>query len=184
VKAFLNIFYYIVAGGALTLGLLLVLLQTSVIPGFQVLIVQSGSMEPAIHTGSVVVLQAKAKYEEGQVVTFGAVATKVPTTHRIVGSKIEAGELVFVTKGDANDEVDVELLKPENIRGLVLFSIPVLGYLLDFAKQPMGFALLIGLPAALIIFEEVGKIVEAVKRERRKEEELALDGNPFEPPKT
>jgi signal peptidase len=171
VKAFFTILYYVVALGALGLGLLLVLLQSSLIPGFEVRIVQSGSMEPAISTGSVVVVQAQDTYVVDQVVTFGGVERgSIPTTHRIIGTELIAGELVFITKGDANPEADVDPVVATDIRGRVLLAIPALGYLLDFARQPLGFALLIGLPALLIVVEEAGKIWTAVQAERRRKE--------------
>lgn len=177
-KYIFNIFYYVIATGALSLGLFLVLMQTSIIPGFEVRIVQSGSMEPAISTGSVVVIQKKDTYLEGQVVTFGGqTANSIPTTHRIMSTEVQNGELVYLTKGDANDAVDIESVAVDEIRGLVLFTIPALGFLLDFARQPVGFALLIGLPAALIIFEEVGKIVAAIRQERSKKEDGEVDDN-------
>lgn len=175
-KIFFNTFYYLVACGALLLGLLLVLLQSSIVPGYEVRIVQSGSMEPTISTGSVVVIQKRDNYLEDQVVTFGEqTKNSIPTTHRIVSTEVQNGELVYLTKGDVNEEVDVDPVRKENIRGVVLFTIPALGFLLDFARQPAGFALLIGLPAALIIFEEVSKIVAAVRQERRKKEEGESD---------
>lgn len=171
-KLIFNIFYYIVALGALSLGLLLVLLQSSVVPGYEVRIVQSGSMEPAITTGSVVVIQKKDAYVEGQVVTFGAeTSNSIPTTHRIVGTEVQNGELVYLTQGDANEEVDAQAITKDDVRGVVLFTIPALGFLLDFARQPLGFALLIGVPALVIIFEEVSKIVAAVRVEKAKKEE-------------
>ncbi len=175
-KIFFNTFYYLVAFGALSLGLLLVLLQSSIVPGYEVRIVQSGSMEPAISTGNVVVIQKKDSYLVGQVVTFGEQTQNgIPTTHRIISTEVQNGELVYLTKGDANEEVDVDPVSEGDIRGAVWFTIPALGFLLDFARQPAGFALLIGLPAALIIFEEISKIVAAVKQERRKKEEGESD---------
>ncbi len=175
-KIFFNTFYYLVAFGALSLGLLLVLLQSSIVPGYEVRIVQSGSMEPAISTGSVVVIQKKDSYLVGQVVTFGEqTQNSIPTTHRIISTEVQDGKLVYLTKGDANEEVDVDQVALSDIRGVVLFTIPALGFLLDFARQPAGFALLIGLPAALIIFEEISKIVAAVREEKRKKEKGEAD---------
>lgn len=171
-KTVFSILYYVVALGALALGLLLVLLQSSLIPGYEVRIVQSGSMEPAISTGSVVVVKQETSYSEGQVITFGGQERgSLPTTHRIIGTEIVAGDLVFVTKGDANAEADIDPVAADTVRGRVLLAIPTLGYLLDFARQPLGFALLIGLPALLIVTEEAGKIWTAVQQERGRKEE-------------
>jgi hypothetical protein len=53
---------------------------------------------------------------------------------------------------------------PRNILGKVLFSIPYFGYIVDFARKPVGFALIIGIPALLIIGDELRKIFVETKR--------------------
>ena len=46
-------------------------------------IVESGSMEPAITTGSLVLILPKETYDIGDVITFKSATADVPTTHRI-----------------------------------------------------------------------------------------------------
>lgn len=161
----MKIGYYALAFAVVMLGVLLLLVQTSLIPSADVKIVQSGSMEPAISTGSLVLVQVQERYQTDEVITFTTRGTSnVPTTHRIVRDALQAGELVYYTKGDANADVDPEPVRLENVIGKVVFSVPYLGYLLDFARQPLGFALLIGVPAALIVFEEVSSIWGEVRK--------------------
>ena len=168
-KALFTIFYYTLALGALALGALLVLMQTDYLPGYDVRIVQSGSMEPVISTGSVVVIRAEERYAVGDIITFtGSSRDGLPTTHRIIADTVQNGELAYTTKGDANETADIEPVRLSSILGTVLVSIPYLGYVLDFARQPLGFALLIGIPAALIFIEEGSNIYKAL-RGRRKE---------------
>jgi len=163
-----KIAYYALIGVAIALGALLLLVQTPVISGFEVKIVQSGSMEPAIATGALVLVQAQDRYEVEEVITFTTGGEgDIPTTHRIIEDRLQAGELVYVTKGDANNDADPEPVAPGDIIGRVILAIPFLGYLLDFARQPLGFFLLIGIPALLIFFEEVSNIVTEVKRTRQ-----------------
>lgn len=175
--ALLKIGYYSLALLALLLGVLLLLVQTSILPNFAVKIVQSGSMEPAISTGSLVVIKAEERYHTGEVITFTAERTSdIPTTHRIVRDTLEEGQLVYHTQGDANNAVDPQPVLPENVLGKVILSVPFLGYLLDFARQPLGFVLLIGVPAGLILFEEISNIVSEVRQKpaskREDEEEI------------
>ena len=162
-----TIFYYTLATLALGFGTMLVLMQTDILPGYDVRIVQSGSMEPAISTGSVVVIQARERYQVGDVVTFGGndARSQLPTTHRIIEDRLQDGELIFITQGDANESPDIDPTRPDDIRGAVILDIPYLGFVLDFARQPLGFALLIGLPAAFIVFEE-GSTIYRVLRSR------------------
>src|SRR3989344_8480556 len=63
---------------------------------YQIKIVQSGSMEPDIKTGSVVIIKPSSNYAVGDVVTFGKdTKTDIPTTHRIVSSRAQDGVIMF-----------------------------------------------------------------------------------------
>jgi len=168
---FSKILYYSLVTGAFALVLLLVLVQTSLIPGYQARIVQSGSMEPAISTGALVVMHEQDRYEVDDIITFTTSGSDIPTTHRIMEDGLQQGELVYYTKGDANNDGDPEPVTLGQILGRVLFSIPYLGYLLDFARQPLGFALLIGIPALLIAVEEVGSIIKEFRKRKPEESE-------------
>lgn len=171
-RALLTIGYYALIITAVTLGAFLVALQFDLLPGYELRIVQSGSMEPALPVGSVVLIQPAERYVEGDIVTFGDDQNgSLPTTHRIIGDSLIGGELAYITKGDANEESDVEPVLQDDIRGKVRFDIPYLGFLLDFARQPLGFALLIGIPALMIIVEEVTNLYQAIRGNRRKEDE-------------
>lgn len=129
-------------------------------------IVQSGSMEPNIMTGSLVMVQPRDEYRVGDVITFNSRSAKVPTTHRIVDSYVEDGRTMFITKGDANEEADAEPVARGEVKGLVQFAVPRLGYILEFTRQPIGFGLLIVLPAFLIILSEIEKIWIELRRKR------------------
>jgi signal peptidase len=123
--------------------------------GLEIKIVQSGSMEPSISTGSLVIIYPQDAYHIGDVVTFGEDSGgAVPTTHRIIDKNEENGQTVFTTKGDANEGPDPEQVPRSDIIGGVMVSVPTLGYILDFARTPLGFALLVGLPAAHVVIEE------------------------------
>lgn len=130
-------------------------------------IVESGSMEPTIMTGSLVLIVPATAYQIGEVVTFSSLSADVPTTHRIIDAYEEAGESFFVTKGDANEEADTEALRPQDIIGHVALAVPYAGFILDFARQPIGFSLLILLPAFMIILSEVEKIWLEIRNRRK-----------------
>jgi signal peptidase I len=129
-------------------------------------IVKSGSMEPEIKTGGIVLVREAASYGVGDVVTFTSESSDIPTTHRIIGTEMSGGELLFVSKGDANEERDTNLVPASEIIGKVLFTMPYAGFVFDFARQPIGFALLIGLPALLIILDEIEKIWREIRRKK------------------
>lgn len=140
------------------------------IPGkLEIKIVQSGSMEPAIKTGSLAVIKPMSLYKVGDIVTFGKDTKKdIPTTHRIIADRVENGTMIYSTKGDANEDKDTKEIKQNEIIGKTIFSVPYAGYIIDFAKQPLGFVIFIGLPALYIVYDEVVKIVKEVKKMRTK----------------
>ncbi len=139
----------------------------------------SGSMEPTIHVGSVVVIKPVKEYKVGDVITFKKPGQKTPTTHRIVKKELKDGSVQFVVKGDANKDADPEPVKKEEIIGKVLFSIPYLGYVGAWARTKVGLVVLVWVPAALIIFEEIMKIKEEVvkMREKKKAQEKNFGSN-------
>lgn len=130
-------------------------------------IVESGSMEPAIKTGSLVVIIPTTNYGVGDVITFTSISASIPTTHRIVSVTEENGGKVFMTKGDANEEADTDVVSESKVIGKVQVSVPYAGFILDFARQPLGFAFLIVLPALLIIFGEIEKIWREIRKNRK-----------------
>ncbi len=140
--------------------------------GFKSLVVLSGSMEPSIKTGSVVVTKPAESYSVGDVVTINKKLGEVDhVTHRIVEKE---GRRV-VTKGDANDSPDNWQLTTGDIQGRVLFSVPYLGYAVNFAKSQRGFFLLVILPAILIILNEVWEIKKELEKNYQKRLEDALE---------
>ncbi len=129
-------------------------------------------MQPAIKTGSVVVVKPQQDYKIGDIITFGAYSkTKTPVTHRIYDIKVEGGNPVYTTKGDANNAPDAAPVQKNTIIGSVLFSVPYVGYAVDYAKKPIGFALIIIIPALLIIADEVKKIYFEIQKP--KEEKIS-----------
>src|SRR3989338_11296725 len=149
--------------------ILLLLIALFPIKGnYQIKIVKSGSMEPSIKTGSFVVVKPSGSYAVGDIVTFGKdTKTDIPTTHRIVSSRAQEGVILFTTKGDANEDNDTNEIKQNDVHGKVLFDVPFFGYIIDLARKPIGFAVLIILPAAIVIFDEGMKIFREISRLRR-----------------
>jgi len=146
--------------------------------GMNVKIVMSGSMEPAIKTGSIVLMRpAVHPVGVGDVITFGKDTRKdIPTTHRVLEFRSQEGQYVYKTKGDANTDADTNEVSQNLVIGKVIFSIPYLGYILDMAKKPIGFALLIVLPALLIIGDEIHTIWTEIQKRRRDKHLLSGGG--------
>lgn len=146
--------------------------------GWHVTVVGGGSMEPAIATGSVVVVQPvdTQSIAAGDVVLYAPPSAPGTTTiHRVVEVVVENGALQFRTQGDANDAPDPSLVPAQNVKGQVRLSVPYAGYVVYFIRTPLGLGLLIGMPAALIIGIELRNIFRSIGDLRRKRENVMLD---------
>ena len=164
-KKLFNTIYYIVLTAIVCIALLLIISTLPINGNIKFLTVLSGSMEPTIHTGSVVIVRPESQYNIGDIVTFGKETSKdVPTTHRIVSDRAEEGVMIFATKGDANDSPDTTETSQSDIHGRVLFSVPFAGYVFEFVRKPIGFVVVIILPVLFVVFSEIMKIVREVKK--------------------
>lgn len=138
----------------------IILISYLPIPGnYSILTVQSGSMEPSISMGSIVIIKPTKEYKINEIITIKDPADKtISVTHRIVDIINTDNTISFVTKGDANESIDSETRKFENILGKVIIHMPYLGYIISFIKSGPGLLLTIVVPSVFIIFSEINKI--------------------------
>ncbi|MGN0701733.1 MAG: signal peptidase I [Lentihominibacter sp.] len=109
-------------------------------------IVVSGSMEPVIHTGSMVFIDtAERNIGERDIIAFDAGGTTV--THRVVGIREDG----FVTKGDANESSDPGIVGKSKVEGKVVMWIPNIGYAAAALRAPAGIILLISSGIVLLL---------------------------------
>lgn len=156
---FIQSIYTLLVVAVLALALLFVGTKVDIL-GYEVKIVKSGSMEPAIMTGGIVVVTPSTLYEVGDVVTYGRNAPgQIPVTHRIIEKNGQGRNTTYITKGDANEDADPNVVTQRYVLGKVVFTIPYLGYVIEFARTPLGFLFLIGVPALLIILDEFANIM-------------------------
>ncbi len=150
----------------------LLIASTLPIPGnYQVRIVETGSMEPTILTGSIVVIKPVESYRIGDIITYKDKSrSNKPVTHRIHDMTLQDGNPEYITKGDANEDVDTNRLAQADIIGKVLFHIPYLGKVLAAVKTPVGFMLVIVVPGIIIIYDELKKVIEEIKKIMRKKQ--------------
>ncbi|MGM0682685.1 MAG: signal peptidase I [Halobacteriota archaeon] len=120
-------------------------------------VVLTASMTPAIAPGDVVIVDERdpAAIAEGDVITFVRGDSEVPVTHRVVGVTTTGGGVAFETRGDANGAPDAALVPGANVLGVVAVTIPYLGYAIQFADSPVGFALLVVVPFGLLVASEL-----------------------------
>ncbi len=175
-KMFKTIYYFVLV--VIAVVVIVLVLSIFSIGGIKTLVVLSGSMEPAIKTGSVILTKPASEYEVGDVITFGEnTKTKTPTTHRINEIREIDGQKAYVTKGDANNAPDQKTVTDREIIGKLVASVPYLGYGVAAAQKPVGFLLIVIVPAVIIIYEEAQKIKKEImlkidyRRRMKKREE-------------
>src|ERR1035437_10814100 len=99
-KKIFKTIYYVVLSAIIFIALLLIISVFPISGNIKILTVLSGSMEPAIHTGSVVIIKPESSYKVGDIITFGQnTKTDIPTTHLIAEMKAVEGSIVYKTKG-------------------------------------------------------------------------------------
>jgi len=144
-------------------------------------VVLSGSMndepEPIIKPGDVVIVDGvtPANVEEQDIITFTA-GGEEPVTHRVVNVTQQDGQVAFRTKGDANEDADPQLVGPDQVIGEVMFVIPLIGHVVNFANTTQGFVLLVLLPIGLLVLSEAWNLV--MSREESSEDEFEEPAEP------
>lgn len=113
-------------------------------------VILSGSMEPTVSAGDVVIVDASAAIEVGDVITFDDGNT-VSTTHRVVA--IEDGQ--YVTQGDANQNPDAQRVAPGDVLGRVVLMIPFIGHVILWVNTPTGYVSLVVAPLVVLVASEL-----------------------------
>lgn len=163
-----RVVFYLFFGIIILVAALLIFSKLPLPGNYKVMAVLSGSMEPKIKTGSVVIVKPVGNYKIGDVISYYDPSNRERVvTHRIFKiDKTEEGNF-YQTKGDANDAPDWQVFSEDLIIGKVFFSIPYLGYALNGIRHPIIFTLLIIVPSTIIIYEEIKKIKEELKKKKR-----------------
>lgn len=156
---------------SLALVLLVVLfavfLMGSRLVGLQVFHVVSPSMEPTYSEGDLIYVKTvdPDSVKVGDPITFVLNEDLVVATHRVVA--IDSENRQFTTKGDANKTEDAEPVHFNNLIGVPVFSIPLLGYVSAYIQSPPGMYVAIALGVTLlgIVF-----LPDLLAKKNRKEE--------------
>ena len=135
--------------------------------GWRVDTVFSGSMEPQLKVGGLVVTRPVAAEDitVGDTITFYSPLSEQLTSHRVIAVE-EGPPFYFRTEGNGNEDTDPFIVPSENVVGKVCFHIPYLGYVTQFVKTPLGLLLTLCLPGLIIIGMEIRNIWRVLTEER------------------
>lgn len=139
-------------GAVVVLTVLAVSVGPRILP-YQTYFVRSGSMEPTISTGAMVVLTKTdaEKLGPGDIITFNKPDDEsVKVTHRIVEIETTDQGRVFVTKGDANGDVDSWRVPASGTGWKYAFNIPIIGFVFGYLGTPQARIALLVIPALVL----------------------------------
>lgn len=134
--------------------------------GTAFLIVETGSMEPAINASEFIVIKEQNEYMINDIVTFYDENGFI-ITHRI----IELRDNMMLTKGDNNNLYDSKL-PITNIEGKVIFHSKILGIFMLYFLKPLVF-----LQIMFFIISSVFDCFRKTKEEGKENENKKLENN-------
>jgi signal peptidase len=183
------------AGNALAIVLtavaLISLLGVSALPnvlGYKTYVVLSGSMEPAIHTGSVLVALpvAPETLRVNDVIVYNRSDVSESITHRIIQVNSDVpGKPTFVTRGDANPAPDAWTVQYNgSTAGKIVFAVPYMGYAYSAVASPQGRAIFLVIPVLVLSLMWLAQIWRRDRKVERVDREVppALAPSPAAPP--
>ncbi|MCG3088286.1 signal peptidase I SipW [Sporosarcina cyprini] len=153
--------------------------------GYQFKTVLSGSMEPGIQTGSIIVVKAaedKNAFKTGDVITFQE-EEGILITHRITDIVKSGDSVLYRTKGDNNNGEDMNPVLSDNVVAEYTgHTVPYVGYFINFAQSKNG-AFLLLIPGFLLLIYSaftIWKVLSAIELSPKKQADLAGEegGNP------
>jgi signal peptidase I len=122
--------------------------------------VLSGSMEPNISVGGLVVIKPiNAQHVNvGDVISFKLPGIDTPICHRVIDKQDTVNGLMFRTKGDANEEADQDLVPAASVKGKEVFYLPYIGRLASLSQLGRERVYLLGrgVPVAVLLVLPLG----------------------------
>lgn len=125
------------------------------IANISILVVLTGSMEPEIFPGEMIIIKENDNYKVNDIVTYKD--ENIYVTHRIV-EYIDDEHII--TKGDNNNIVDKDIFK-EQIEGKVIYHSKIFGFFILFLLKPITIIYIISFTILFIInFCKKGENIE------------------------
>lgn len=138
--------------------------------GYSSYIVVSGSMEPSIKVGDLVVIKQanESELDENDIITFSDESGNI-VTHRIISINYDKnGKKQYQTKGDNNNSADIGLVTIENVKGKYCFKINSMGKVINTIFSPVGI-LIIALIIVLAILDSNRRNNRRIARHKLRE---------------
>lgn len=149
--------------------------QQPMIFGYGYATVETGSMEPNIPVGSLIVIKDTDDYQKGDVITYTDYRN-LSITHRVMSNE----DGVIVAKGDANTIADPEFTE-DAVIGEVILSVPKVGSFLRKISSPVIIAILVVMLVMCIFWDSISGLFKNRKTKRSIEEDKVIDADIVDP---
>ena len=136
--------------------------------GYEIFNVVSGSMEPTIPVGSIIYVKEidPVEIESGDIIAFQSGDSVI--MHRVTQNKVVEG--TFTTKGDANNGEDMNDVSYDNLIGIVVKHVPILGQLLILFGSTFGRVCMVCFAACGAVLNILGgRFRDAIEYERKED---------------
>ncbi|WP_245680498.1 signal peptidase I SipW [Bacillus marinisedimentorum] len=134
--------------------------------GYQLKTVLSGSMDPTFKTGSLIltkIIDDPKTIKKNDIITFKQDENTV-VTHRVIEVLEDGNSMMFRTQGDNNENADMNPVLAANVVAEYTgYTVPYVGYFLNYAASPIGTALLLIIPGLVLLGYAVILIRQAIK---------------------
>ena len=148
-----------------------IFLMGSRVVGYRVFNIVSGSMEPEYSVGDLIYVKEvdPTTIVPGDVITFVLNEDLAVATHRVVA--VDSVNRQFTTKGDANEDNDASSVHFNNLIGIPVFSIPLLGYVSSYIQSPPGMYVAIAFGVVLLAAVFLPDLIVSASNKKETQEE-------------
>lgn len=143
--------------------------ETANLFGYKVFNIISGSMEPNLNIGDIVIIKEikTENIEKGDIITFRQEESAI--THRVVDIVKENENTYYQTKGDNNNANDDVLVSNKDIEGIYVFRIPKLGIIISNIRNTTSIIIIVLVLYLIYKIMQIKDDRKIARHEKRKE---------------
>lgn len=112
-----------------------------------VAVVESNSMYPTLKVGDIIIVKGvqPSQIKVGDIIVFSSknVYPGLTVVHRVINVMYNDGEYYFRTKGDNNPFPDPCCVAGNEVKGIVIYDIPYIGYITILFQNNPSFIILV-----------------------------------------
>ena len=127
-------------------------------------IVNGNSMEPNFHLGDLIIIRSESYYSVGDQVVYQNLDLGGSVFHRIIDLELDR----YILKGDNNAWIDSYHPTQEEVIGKLWAHLPNFGKTIQFLRQPINMALIIGALGGLLAMSIAPKQPKGKRRMKNK----------------